>query len=98
MIDKIIFNLERKKYFFLAASFGVLVKEGLGVRIILAIIPAYNIYKYNEFNSFFYLKTSWMYYAMIYIPFVYICLLIILVIGNFVLYKSNNDYINLFND
>ncbi|HIF9215735.1 TPA: hypothetical protein ACX6QF_001213 [Photobacterium damselae] len=98
MIDKIIFNLGRNKYFFLAASFGVLVKEGLGIRIISAIIPAYNIYKYNVFNSFFYLKTSWLYSAMICIPFVYIFLAIILVIGNFVLYKSNNDYMNLFDD
>ncbi len=91
MIDKIIFNLERKKYFFLASLFGVLVKEGLGVRIISTIILAYNIYKYNEI-----IKTSWMYYAMTCIPFVYICLAIMLVIGNFVLYKSKNDYMNLF--
>ncbi len=91
MIDKFIFNLERKKYFFLSALFGVLVKEGLGVRIISAIILTYNTYKYNEI-----IKTAWIYYAMTCIPFFYICLAIVLVIGNFVLYKYKNDYMSLF--
>lgn len=91
MLDKIIIKLERKRLFFLATLFTILIKEGAGAKIVSSIIPAYNIYKYNEFGLIYYSKTSWEYDVMLYVPVVYICLTIFLVISHFLLYITNKS-------